>query len=149
MKKIYGVFILTLLLFSGCKQDEAIIPSTLQNTNLLGKWYLKQLEIIPVDDPSLSTTIEDFTDKDFFEFKTGNAATYSSTLYARVFEGYYSANSLTNPQTLSFKSGDLLLKYNIDSLDPLSELVVYETVTTKEAGITTSVRYQYTYNRLP
>ncbi|MFD1255740.1 hypothetical protein ACFQ3S_02945 [Mucilaginibacter terrae] len=150
MKNIYGVFILVLLLFTGgCKQDEAIVPSTLQNINLLGKWYLKQLEIIPVADPASSTVINNFTSNDFFEFKTGNAATYSSTLYAKVFEGYYSANSLTNPQTLSFKSGDLLLKYFIDSLDPLNELVLYETLTTTEAGITTSTRYQYTYNRLP
>jgi hypothetical protein len=150
MKKIYSVFILTLLLFTGgCKQDEAIVPSTLQNINLLGKWYLKELEITDLDDPSSSSTLTDFTDKDFFEFKTGNAATYSSTLYAKVFEGYYSANSLANPQTLSFKSGELLLKYTIDSLDPLSELVIYEIITTKAAGVTTSTKYQYTYNRLP
>lgn len=151
MKKIYSVFILTLLLFAGgCKQDEAIVPSTLQNYNLLGKWYLKELEITDLDDPLSSPTIlSDYTDKDFFEFKTGNAATYSSTLYAKVFEGYYSANSSTNPQTLSFKSGEVLLKYTIDSLDPLSELVVYEIITTKVAGLTTSTKYQYTYNRLP
>lgn len=151
MKKIYSVFILTLLLFAGgCKQDEAIVPSTLQNYNLLGKWYLKELEITDLNDPSSPPTIlSDYTDKDFFEFKIGNAATYSSTLYAKVFEGYYSANSLANPQTLSFKSGELLLKYTIDSLDPLSELIVYEIITTKAAGVTTSTKYQYTYNRLP
>ena len=150
MKKIYGALILTLLLFAGgCKQDEAIVPSTLQNINLLGKWYLKQLEIIPVADPSSSTLIDNFTNKDFFEFKAGNAATYSSTLYASVFEGYYSANSLTNPQTLSFKSGELLIKYNIESLDPLSTLELSETITTTISGINTSTRYEYTYTRLP
>lgn len=150
MKKIYGAFIITMLLFAGgCKQDEVIIPSTLQNSNLLGKWYLKELEIVPVNDPASSSSFTDYNSNDYFEFKAGNKATYSSTLYSTVFEGYYSANSATTPQTLSFKSGDLLLKYYIESIDPANKLVLYETPESADAGIPTNTLYRYTYSRMP
>lgn len=150
MKKIYGAFIITMLLFAaGCKQDEVIVPSTLQNNNLLGKWYLKELEIVPANDPASSSSFTDYTSNDYFEFKAGNKATYSSTLYATVFEGYYSANSATTPQALSFKSGDLLIKYYIESIDPTNQMVLYDTVESAAAGIPTTILYRYTYSRIP
>lgn len=146
MKKIYGLLILTVLLFAaGCKQDPPVVPAYLQNTKLLGKWYLKELLITQEDGTSSSLT--DFADKDFFDFKAGNAATFSSTVYGKSYEGYYSANSLNTPNTLSFKSGSLLLQYNIDSIDPLASLVLSETITDTDSGVRTSTIYQYTYSR--
>lgn len=133
----------------GCKQDPAVVPANLQNAALLGKWYLKQLVITP-DDPNATTaTLSDFTTSDFFEFRTGNEATFSSpTLYNNLYIGYYSANSGTTPNTLSFKSGKFALKYFIDNVDE-TELKVYEIITNTDNGTTSTNQYEYTYNRIP
>ncbi|WP_345950849.1 hypothetical protein ABDD95_05245 [Mucilaginibacter sp. PAMB04274] len=150
-KKIYGVLLLVTILFaSGCKTDPAVVPDSLQNLKLLGKWFLTDFEITTQVDADAPTTVNltDFTDKDYFEFKTDNQATYSSTLYGRVFEGYYSANSSTTPQTLSFKSGNLLLKYQVESIDTL-QFVIYETTTSTVGGVTTTITNRYTYSRIP
>lgn len=146
MKKVYGLFLLAVLLFAaGCKQDPPVVPAYLQNAKLLGKWYLKEILITQEDGSTSSLT--DFTDKDFFNFKTGNAATFSSTIYGQTYEGYYSANSLNNPTSLTFKSGVLILRYNILSLDPVSNLVLDETVTDTDSGVATNTYYRYTYSR--
>jgi hypothetical protein len=149
MNKIYGFLFLAILLFtSGCKQDEVVVPTTLQNTNLLGKWYLTELIITPEDPTASSDTLNDFTDKDFFEFKPGSAATFSSTIYAKVYEGYYSVNSSVNPQVLSFKSGNLLLRYFVESVDSTT-FTVFEARTETQGGVPVTTLYHYTYSRLP
>ena len=146
IRKFYGIiFIATLLFTSGCKQDEAVIPSTLQNPALLGKWYLKQ--VLDITDPA-AIPDNDFTANDYFEFKTGNVGTYSSVDFGQVFEGYYSINSTLNPQTLSFKSGTLLLKYTVDELS-LTDLILIETVEQTINGTKTIILYQHNYSRIP
>jgi len=146
MKKIYGLVLLAVLLFAaGCKQDPPVVPAYLQNTKLLGKWYLKEMLITQEDGSTSSLT--DFADKDFFDFKAGNAATFSSTIYGKSYEGYYSANSLNTPNTLSFKSGSLLLQYDIDSIDSLGDLVLSQTIKDTDSGVPTFTIYQYTYSR--
>ena len=146
MKKLYGLFLITVLLFAaGCKQDAPVVPAYLQNAKLLGKWYLKALTITQED--GSTSTITSFTDKDFFDFRTGNAASFSSTIYGTSYEGYYSANSLNTPNTLSFKSGTLLLKYDIYSLDPLGNLELDETIIDTDSGVPTRTYYRYTYNK--
>jgi hypothetical protein len=146
MKKLYGLLLITVLLFAaGCKQDAPVVPAYLQNAKLLGKWYLKNLAITN-EDGSSGGSLTVFTDKDFFEFKTGNAATYSSTLYAKSFAGYYSANSLNTPNTLSFKSGDLLLVYSF-YLDFTGDLILNETIIDPNSGVPTPKLYTYTYSK--
>ena len=146
MKKLYGLFLLTVLLFAaGCKQDAPVVPAYLQNTKLLGKWYLKQLVITPESGPSSS--VSSFSNKDFFDFKAGNIATFSSTIYNTSYEGYYSANSLNNPTTLSFKSGTFVLRYDIYGLDPLGNLILDEVITDSDAGFPTTTIYRYIYNK--
>lgn len=151
MKHIYGLIILVTMLFAGsCKQDEAIIPASLKNAKLLGKWYLASLEVttaVDTDPPVTADPITSFTDKDYFIFTdTNNQATFSSTMYARIFEGYYSANSNANPKTLKFKSGDLLLNYVLESVDDQT-LIVSETSSITSAGSTTTTYKRYTYSR--
>jgi len=146
MKKVYGLFLLAVLLFAaGCKQDPPVVPAYLQNAKLLGKWYLKEIAITQED--GTTSTLTDFTDKDFFDFKSGNAATYSSALRGKSYEGYYSANSLNTPNTLSFKSGTLLLKYDIYSIDPAGDLVLDEAITDTDSGVPETTYYRYTYNK--
>jgi hypothetical protein len=146
MKKVYGLFLLAVLLFAaGCKLDPPVVPAYLQNSKLLGKWYLKELLITQEDGTTSSLT--DFTDKDFFDFKTGNAAIYSSTLYGKSYEGYYSSNSLDSPNTLSFKSGTLVLKYDIYGIDPTGDLVLDEAIVDTDSGVPTTTYYRYTYNK--
>jgi hypothetical protein len=150
MKNIFGFLLVAVLMFTGgCKLDDATVPSSLQNPLLIGKWYLSDLTIVTktgLNDVT-ETTIDSYTDQDYFEFRTGNAATYSSTTYAKTFIGYYSSNSTTTPTTLSFKSGDLLLQYQIQSLDA-TELVVYDESSTKDAdGTITTITNYYTYKR--
>jgi len=146
MKKVYGLLLFAVILFAaGCKQDPPVVPAYLQNAKLLGKWYLKEISITQQD--GSTSTLTDFTNKDFFDFRTGNTATFSSTLYGSSYEGYYSANSLITPNTLSFKSGSLLLKYDIYSVDPLTDLVLDETVIDSDSGVPTPVYYRYTYNK--
>ncbi len=151
MKHIYGLIILvTILIAGGCKQDEVVIPDSLKNAKLLGKWNLVSLEVttaVDTDPPITADPITSFTDKDYFIFKdTNNEATFSSTMYARTFEGYYSANSNANPKTLKFKSGDLLLNYVLESVDD-QLLVVSETSNSTYAGSTTTTYKRYTYSR--
>jgi len=146
MKKVYGLLFMVVILFAaGCKQDPPVVPAYLQNAKLLGKWYLKEMLITQEDGSTSSLT--DFTDKDYFDFKTGNAATYSSTIYGSTYEGYYSANSQNSPNTLSFKSGSLLLRYDIYSLDPLGNLVLDETIVDSNSGFPATTYYRYTYNK--
>ena len=146
MKKVYGWLLFTvILLAAGCKQDTAVVPAYLQNAKLLGKWYLKQI-VITQEDGSTST-IANFTNKDFFDFRSGNAATFSSTIYGSSFEGYYAANSSNTPNTLSFKSGDLLRQYNNYSFDPLGNLVLDEIIIDSGSGTSTSTLYSYTYSK--
>jgi hypothetical protein len=151
MKQIYGLIILATMLFaSGCKQDETVIPAYLKNAKLLGKWNLISLEVttaVDTDPPITADPITSFTDKDYFIFKdTNNEATFSSTMYARTFEGYYSTNNNANPKTLKFKSGDLLLDYVLESVDD-QLLVVSETTRSVYAGSTTTTYKRYTYSR--
>jgi hypothetical protein len=147
MKKVYGLLLLAVFLFAaGCKLDPPVVPAYLQDAKLLGKWYLIDMEITN-DDGSPGGSITDFTDKDFFDFKTGNAATYSSTIYGKTYEGYFSANSLNNPNTLSFKSGDLLLKYDSYSIDQFGNLIMDQIVIDTSSGIPTTTTYSYTYTK--
>ncbi len=139
-----------MLFAGGCKQDEAVIPASLKNTKLLGKWNLASLEVttaIDSDPPVTADPITTFTDKDYFIFKdTNNEATFSSTMYARTFEGYYSTNSNANPKTLKFKSGNLLLNYVLEGVDDQT-LVVSETSEVTSGGSTTTTYKRYTYTR--
>jgi hypothetical protein len=150
MKKIYGVLLLTLMLMgSSCKQDEAILPQSLQNTLLLGKWYLSQLDVTTQEGnntPVTAPSVTGFSDKDYYIFAEGNKATFSSTLYARIFEGYYSYNTGNTPTLLSFKSGDLLIRYTVIALQPDS-LVIEETITDTLNGVRTITTNRYTYIR--
>jgi hypothetical protein len=149
MKQIFGFLLVAALMCTGgCKLDDAAVPSSLQNPLLIGKWYLSDYTIKTEVGPDESTTsITTFTDKDYFEFKAGNEANYSSTFYAKVFAGYYSSNSATTPATLSFKSGELLLQYQLESIDA-TEFKIYDVSSTTDAdGIVTTVTNYYTYKR--
>ncbi|UEG52613.1 hypothetical protein LLH06_16810 [Mucilaginibacter daejeonensis] len=149
MKKIYAVLALVTILFAaGCKQDPAVVPANLQNAQLLGKWYLTSLVIDTDVDGSVTTAdaITDFTDQDYFEFKTGNEAVFSSSQYGKLFKGYYSANSDASPQTLKFKSGSVLINYVLESIDD-TEFVVNTSSSSTTAGSTTIITSHYTYSR--
>lgn len=146
MKKVYGFLLLAVMLFAaGCKEDTAVVPAYLQNAKLLGKWYLKQLVITQQD--GSTSAIANFSNKDFFDFRTGNTATFSSTLYGSSYEGYYSANSLNTPNTLSFKSGSLLRQFDNYSFDPLGNLVLDEIMIDSSSGTSTPTIYSYTYSK--
>jgi len=146
MKKVYGLLLFAVLLFAAsCKQDAPVVPAHLQNEKLLGKWYLKEILITQQDGSTSSLT--DFSNKDFFDFRTGNTATFSSTLYSSSYEGYYSANSLNTPNTLSFKSGELLLRFDNYSFDPFGNLVLDETVIDSSSGIPTPTLHSHTYSK--
>lgn len=149
MKQIYGLIILATMLFaSGCKQDEAVVPGSLQNSKLLGKWYLSVLEISTAyeDDAPVDSDPIYFGDKDYFIFKDNNEATFSSSIYAKLYEGYYSSNSNANPKTLKFKSGDLLLSYTLISVDDQT-LLLSETSTSSTGGVKITTYKKYTYSR--
>lgn len=150
MKKIYGFLVLALVIFStGCKQDPPILPANLQNSQLLGKWFLKELQPhvevngVPQTDPDPYTG----TSNDYFIFDEGNKAVLSSTIYQKVFQGYYSANSAAS--TLAFKSGELLIRYNVTSIT-LLDLEISESMTsTNTNGDVIVTTNSYTYSRLP
>ena len=137
-----------MLFAGGCKQDEAVVPAYLQNSKLLGKWYLSTLEISTAygDEAPVDSDPVYFGDKDYFIFKDNNEATFSSSMYARIFEGYYSSNNNAIPKTLKFKSGDLLLSYSLISLDD-QLLVLSETSTDSSAGVKITTYKKYTYSR--
>jgi len=150
-KKIYGFLVLAMVLFTtACKQDPPILPSNLQNPLLIGKWGLDHFIIgtkINSDAEQSSLPIPG-TANDFFIFAEGNQAVLSSTLYQKSFAGYYSANAAAS--TLSFKSGEVLIKYNVTSISvtglEISEVI---SVITDQSGNTTTITNHYTYNRLP
>jgi hypothetical protein len=149
MKKIYGILVAVIVLFTmGCKQDPPVLPANLQNTQLLGKWYLTSLVIdTDVDGTTNSSNpITDFTDQDYFEFKANNEATFSSSQYNKKYNGYYAANSDVSPQTLKFKSGDLLISYLIESISDDS-FVVYTSSSSTTNGSTTTITNHYTYSK--
>ncbi len=134
---------------AGCHKESTAIPAYLQNPALTGKWFLKSLIIKTSADTSTFTgsdTVKMFTAQDFFEFKAQNAATYSSTLLGKSYDGYYSANSGASPYTLTFKSGDFINKFNIGSISKDS-LVIYQPVTTTNGIVTTTIAYNYIYTR--
>ncbi len=138
-----------MLFAGGCKQDEAVIPAFLQNSKLLGKWYLVSLQVSTIygtDAPIDADPINNFTDQDYFIFRENNEATFSSSMYARVFVGYYSSNSNTSPRPLKFKSGNLLLNYVLESIDDQT-FVVTESSSTVDAGETVTTLKRYTYSR--
>jgi len=138
-----------MLFAGGCKQDEAVVPAYLQNSKLLGKWYLVSLQISTItgtDAPVEGDPIPFESDKNYFIFNDNNEATFSSSIYARVFKGYYSSNSTSNPKTLKFKSGDLLLNYALEIIDDQT-LVVTESTSSTIAGEITTTLKRYTYSR--
>ena len=150
-KKIYGFLMLAMVLFTtACKQDPPILPSNLQNAQLIGKWGLTEFSIgtkVNTDAETLVGPISG-TANDFFIFAEGNQAVLSSTIYQKSFAGYYSANSAAS--TLSFKSGELLIKYDVQTVS-VTELELSEVVSvvTDQSGNTITTTNYYTYNRLP
>ncbi|WP_342645639.1 hypothetical protein [Mucilaginibacter sp. CSA2-8R] len=150
MKQIYGLIILVTMLFvGGCKQDEAVIPASLQNLKLLGKWYLVSTQILTAtgnDTPVGGDPIPSDSDQNYFIFRENNEATFSSTMYARVFVGYYSSNSSASIKTLKFKSGALLLNYVLESIDDQTFVVTESSSSTIAGEITTTLK-RYTYSR--
>ena len=150
MKKIYVLIFITALMFTvGCKLDEPVVPASLQNAQLLGKWNLSAVEVTTqtgIDVPSDPVSVTSFTDQDYFEFKEGNAATFSSSFYGKVYTGYYAINSAAIPQTLTFKSGDFTVKYFVDRISANS-IVLVEITTGLQDGETTTTINRYTYNK--
>ncbi|MVN92840.1 hypothetical protein [Mucilaginibacter aquatilis] len=149
MKKIYGFLLLALIVINtGCKQDPPVLPANLRNTQLLGKWnlaFMQSEKYIDGDkEPDSSPLIG--TANDYFIFEADNRATLSSTVYQKLFQGYYSAN--TAASTLAFKSGDLLIRYNVTALS-ITQMELVETINTNEAGSSVTIINYYTYNRLP
>lgn len=144
---VAGFLIMIVLGMSGCQKEKTSIPSYLQMPELTGKWYLHTLYITTSTDNSVTSHTDSatsFTAQDYFEFKADNAATFSSTIFGKSYEGYYSANSSVAPATLTFKSVDFLNKYNISKVTKDS-LVLYQTQATKVAGVTTTVANYYVY----
>ncbi|GAB2706201.1 hypothetical protein GCM10027037_35500 [Mucilaginibacter koreensis] len=150
MSKFYTSIISAFLLCSalaGCQKEDTGIPANLQYPGLTGKWYLKTLlRRTTADNTSdiKTDSTKSFTSQDFFEFKTSNAATYSSTIIGKMYDGYYSANANNSPSTLTFKSQAYLAKYNVNKVSKDS-LVIYQTESTKNGQVTTTVAYYYIY----
>lgn len=153
MKKAYLFLLLIYTAGLGaCKTDEAVIPANLQNPALLGKWHLQSLttriqttgngnsfdEVFPTSG---------FGSSDYFEFKTGNEAIYSSTFTGKAYAGYYSTNTnVAAPRPLKFKSGNFELNYQIQSLTSTS-LILFNTTISELAGVTTTTTNTYSYAR--
>jgi hypothetical protein len=150
MSKFYFTIISAFLICSalaGCQKEDTGIPADLQYSGITGKWYLKTLVSRTTADTSLAVkadSIKSYTAQDFFEFKSNNAATYSSTILGKMYDGYYSANTNSAPQTLTFKSASYLAKYNVNKLNKDS-LVIYQSTSTKRGMVTTTVAYYYIY----
>ncbi|MDT3404749.1 hypothetical protein [Mucilaginibacter terrae] len=151
-KKIYVFLVFALaILSSSCKQDPPILPANLQNAQLIGKWQLEEmLPVTEIDGIAQPNTIPyTGTTNDYFIFDTGNRAILSSTIYQKAFQGYYSSNSAAS--TLSFKSGEFLVRYNVEGISinqlQLSELV--SSTTDATTGSVTTITNIYTYSRLP
>jgi len=139
---------LLFLSLGSCQKESQDIPANLQNPALTGKWYLKAItEQTSVDtslnvkqDPLLLTVTAD----DYFEFKAQNAATYSSTIIGKRYDGYYSVNPSVTPELLNFKSGIFTEAFNISKVSKDS-LVIYKTASTKNNTVITTVTDYYTY----
>lgn len=149
MNKVH-IFLLIILIgvLNGCKSDPAVIPANLQNAALVGKWNLKSIDVQTVNGVSSPTTERystGLTSDDYFEFKdANNAATYSSSIIGKSYQGYYSANSSVLPQTLTFKSLNFLIKFNIKTLTKDS-LVLYQQSSSTADTVTTTVTNYYNY----
>lgn len=152
MTKLYPAFLLLLLLSlcaGSCQKETSAIPADLQLPAITGKWYLKSLVIKTSTDTSVDVTTEtytSFTTNDFFEFKASNAATYSSSIIGKMYNGYYSAEAAAIPQTLTFKSGDFVNKYIVNTATA-DNLIIYQTSATKSGTVTTTVTDTYTYSK--
>ncbi|QJD95208.1 hypothetical protein HH214_04600 [Mucilaginibacter robiniae] len=149
MKKVHIFLFIGLIgILSSCKQDPAVIPANLQNADLVGKWYLKSIDVQSVTGVNVPSTVSystGLTTDDYFEFKsTNNAATYSSSIIGKSYQGYYSANSSVSPQKLTFKSGDFLVSFNIKTLTKDS-LIIYQASSSTSDTVTTTVTNYYNY----
>jgi hypothetical protein len=135
-----------IIFMAGCKPDPAVIPSNLQNPLLAGKWLLKSLDVeTQIDNnPPTSFNFNTFTDKDYFEFKANNAATYSSSAIGASYNGYYSTDMSLSPNPIKFVSNDFSETFYLKSVTA-DTLIIYQTASNTSFGVTTTVTNTYTY----
>jgi hypothetical protein len=137
------------VLMAGCKTDPAVLPASLQNPALNGKWLLKSVvvetQVTNADEDIPPITYNSFTTNDFFEFKANNAAVYSSSLIGKSYTGYFSTRMETSPQSLTFKSTNFSVNFYIQTINA-NKLVLYQTRSVTENDVTTTVINTYTYS---
>jgi hypothetical protein len=150
MKQIYiFLFLAFIVVISSCKSDDVVIPNNLQNSKLLGKWNLKMVEVstaVDNDAPTNTLSITDFTDKDYLTIKENNEAVFSLSTDSQLRQGYYSYTSSAAKDVFTFKSGNLILSYDVISLSA-KELILAETSSAIVEGKINTTIEQYTYIR--
>lgn len=152
MIKFHSFILLLIFLCSGlssCRKENYTLPADLQLPAISGKWYLKSLITKTSTDANLDVTAVTYTSfsaNDYFEFKANNAATYSSSIIGKIYNGYYSATAAAIPQTLTFKSGNFVNKYIVTEAST-DKLTIYQTAATKTGTVTTTVTDTYTYSK--
>lgn len=150
MKQIYRfLFLAFIVAVSSCKRDEVVIPNDLQNSKLLGKWKLTMIEMSTVVDNDAPTTVSsmtDFTDQDYLNIKENNEAVLSLSTNSELRQGYYSYTSSASKDVFTFKSGNLILRYDVISLSA-KELILAETSSALVEGKINTTIEQYTYTR--
>ncbi len=151
MIKLYFTLIVAGILTAGlssCEKENDTVPASLQNSSLIGKWYLKnQVMQTAVDTSAVIQTVSSgsvYTANDYFEFKADNVATYASTTIGKVYNGYYSCTSNTAPAVLTFKSGLFTPEYNVGKISK-DTLLIYDVRSTTTAKIKTTITYSYIY----